>query len=113
MWKILQHDTPSDWVIATGETYTVQQFVEEAFSLVDLNHEEYIQTSEKYFRPNEVEYLLGDSTKARTELNWKPKVSFSELVKMMVDNDIKEAEKELTLLENGLIVPTWENYISP
>ena len=113
MWKILQHDTPSDWVIATGETYTVEQFVEEAFSLVDLNHEEYIQTSEKYFRPNEVEYLLGDSTKARTELNWKPKVSFSELVKMMVDNDIKEAEKELTLLENGLIVPTWENYKSP
>jgi GDPmannose 4,6-dehydratase len=56
---------------------------------------------------------LGDSTKARTELNWKPKVSFSELVKMMVDNDIKEAEKELTLLENGLIVPTWENYKSP
>ncbi len=113
MWKILQHDTPSDWVIATGETYTVQQFVEEAFSLVDLNHEEYIQTSDKYFRPNEVEYLLGDSTKARKELDWKPKVSFSELVKMMVDYDIKEAEKELTLLESGLIVPTWENYKSP
>ena len=113
MWKILQHDVPSDWVIATGETYTVQQFVEEAFSLVDLNHEEYIQTSEKYFRPNEVEYLLGDSTKARKELNWTPKVSFSELVKMMVDNDIKEAEKELTLLKSGLIVPTWENYKIP
>ncbi len=113
MWKILQHNRPDDWVIATGETHSVKEFVEEAFNYVDLNHEEYVQTSEKFFRPNEVEYLLGDPKKAKEELGWEPKVKFNDLVKMMVDHDIIEAKKELTLLKEGLISPTWENPVNP
>ena len=66
-------------------------------------------TDKKYYRPNEVGYLLGDSSKAQKELNWKIKTSFSELVKMMVDSDIELAKQEKVLLENNLISPTWEN----
>jgi len=106
---MMQHETPDDWVLATGETHTVKEFLEIAFKSVDLNWEEYVETSEKYFRPNEVDYLLGDSKKARTELNWNPKVSFQELVKLMVDFDMKEAEREKVLIENNLLKPTWEN----
>jgi GDPmannose 4,6-dehydratase len=113
MWKILQQSKPSDWVIATGETHSVQEFVNEAFSLVGLESDKYIEVSEKYFRPNEVEYLLGDASKAKKMLKWEPKVTFKELVKMMVDHDINEAKKELALINDGLIVPTWENYKLP
>jgi len=108
MWQILQHDESDDWVIATGETHSVSEFVKEAFSYIDVEEEKFITTSEKYFRPNEVEYLLGDSTKAKNTLGWEPKVKFSDLVKLMVEHDIKEAKKEYTLLKEGLIVPTWE-----
>jgi len=113
MWKILQHDSPDDWVIATGETHSVEEFVEEAFTYIELDHKEHIETSEKYLRPNEVEYLLGNPKKAETKLNWKPKVTFKELVKMMVEHDINEAKKEYTLLKEGLISPTWEHPVSP
>tara|TARA_B100000427_G_C15485794_1_gene585238 strand:- start:582 stop:1613 length:1032 start_codon:yes stop_codon:yes gene_type:complete len=109
MWKILQHDSPDDWVVATGETHSVEEFAKEAFKYIELDHKEYIETSEKYFRPNEVEYLLGDPKKATKELNWKPKVTFKELVKMMVEHDLNEAKKEYTLLKEGLISPTWEH----
>tara|TARA_B110000444_G_C18830351_1_gene592860 strand:+ start:841 stop:1872 length:1032 start_codon:yes stop_codon:yes gene_type:complete len=109
MWRILQHDKPGDWVIATGETHSVSEFVKEAFSYIGLEESEYVATSEKYFRPNEVEYLLGDSTKAENILGWKPKVMFKDLVKLMVEHDINEAKKEYTLLKEGLISPTWEN----
>ena len=109
MWKMLKHDTADDWVIATGETHTVKEFLEAAFKCVDLNWEDYVQTSEIYFRPNEVNYLLGDPSKAKKELDWKPNVSFNDLVTMMVENDLHEAEKEYTLLRDGLIKPTWEN----
>jgi len=109
MWKILQHEHSDDWVIATGETHSVQEFVEEAFNHVNLDHKEYVQTSEKYLRPNEVEYLLGDPKKAKEQLGWEPKVVFKDLVKLMVDYDINEAKKEYTLLKEGLISPTWES----
>ena len=112
MWKILQHDKAEDWVIATGETHSVSEFVKEAFSYVGLEEGKYVTTSEKYFRPNEVEYLLGDSSKAEDKLGWKPKVVFKDLVKLMVEHDIKEAKKEYTLLKEGLISPTWENPLS-
>lgn len=108
MWMMLQHDYPDDWVVATGETYTVKEFCREAFNYVNLNWEDYVLTSQKYFRPNEVEHLLGDPSKIKKEIGWKPKHSFEELVSMMVDSDIQEAEKEKTLLEKNLIVPTWE-----
>jgi GDPmannose 4,6-dehydratase len=86
----------------------VKEFVKIAFEYVDLDWEEYVQTSEKYERPNEVIHLLGDSTKARTKLNWKPQYSFRELVEMMVKSDLEVAKKESVLLNEKLIKPTWE-----
>jgi GDPmannose 4,6-dehydratase len=108
MWLMLQHKSPEDWVLATGETHTVREFVQEAFNYVGLNSEKYLLTSEKYFRPNEVNFLLGDSSKARKHLEWSPKVSFKELVEKMVDEDIKLAKQEEVLIKEGLIYPTWE-----
>ena len=108
MWMMMQHDYPEDWVLATGVTKTVRDFAEEAFTHANLNWEDYVITSEKYFRPNEVEYLLGDSSKAREVLNWKPSVDFKGLVKIMVEHDINEAKKDFTLLKDNLISPTWE-----
>lgn len=109
MWKMMQHDTPEDWVLATGITKTVKEFAEAAFSSVGLNWEEYVDVSDKYFRPNEVDYLLGDSSKARKILNWTPKVDFQGLVEIMVEHDIIEAKKDFALLKDNLISPTWEH----
>ena len=109
MWLMLQHQNPDDFVIATGETHTVKEFAELAFKHVGLNYEEFVQTDKKYFRPNEVEYLLGDYSKAKKILNWEPKTSFSQLVEMMVESDLKDAKREKVLFEEGLIVPTWEH----
>jgi GDPmannose 4,6-dehydratase len=113
MWKMLQYPQPEDWVIATGETYSVKDFTKEAFGLIGLNYEEYITSSEKYFRPNEVDYLLGNPKKAFDNLGWKPETDFKELVKMMVNHDINEAKKEYTLLKEKLISPTWESSVDP
>ena len=108
MKLMLSHDTPDDWVLATGETHTVKEFVEIAFGEAGLNWEDYVLTSEKYHRPNEVNHLLGDPTKAKNELNWKPEVDFKQLVKLMVQSDIELAEKESVLIQNDLMKPTWE-----
>ena len=107
MWLMMQHDNPDDWVLATGETHSVQEFVKLAFEIVNLNWEDYVETSDLYQRPNEVNHLLGNSKKANDLLGWVPKTSFSELVKMMVDSDILLAEREKVLLEKGLISKTW------
>ena len=112
MWMMLQHKQPDDWVLATGETHTVKEFAEKTFEKLDLNWEDYVEVSEKYFRPNEVDYLLGDSTKASKELSWKPKTSFDELIDMMIESDLNLGKRELVLLKEGLIEPTWENPIS-
>ena len=109
MYLMMQHEQPDDWVLSSDETHTVKEFVKIAFDCVNLNWEDYVVTSKKYERPNEVEHLLGDSTKARTKLNWTPEVSFKELVEMMVGSDIKEAIREKVLLDQNLIKPTWEN----
>ena len=109
MWQMMQHDTPKDWVIATGQTQSVKEFAKLAFKHVNLNWEDYVVTSEKYFRPNEVEHLLGDPSKAKNELGWTPKTSFEDLVKMMVDYDLNLAKREQVLLKENLIKPTWEN----
>lgn len=108
MWLMMQYDQPDDWVLSTGETHTVKEFVEIAFSAANLEWSDYVKTDEKFYRPNEVNYLLGDSTKAKTKLNWNPKVSFNELVNMMVENDIKLAEQEKLLIEKNLLNKTWE-----
>lgn len=109
MWQMLQHDMADDWVVATGKTNTVYEFAKSAFSYVNLNFEQYIETSTKYLRPNEVDYLLGDPTKIKKNLGWENETSFDELVKMMVDSDINLAKREKVLLDENLIKPTWEN----
>jgi GDPmannose 4,6-dehydratase len=89
MWLMLQQKRPDDYVIATGETHSVREFLEEAFSYVGLKWKKYVKVDPKYFRPAEVDILLGDPAKARKVLRWKPKVSFRELVRLMVDADME------------------------
>ena len=108
MFAMMQHSTPDDWVLATGETHTVKEFAEKAFNQVGLNSEDFVLTSEKYSRPNEVHHLLGDASKAKNILDWQPKTSFDELIKKMVDSDIELANREKVLIDNGLMKPTWE-----
>ena len=95
MWRMLQQDSPDDYVLATGEMHSVKEFLAEAFGYVGLDWEKYVKHDSRYERPSEVDQLLGDPTKARTVLGWTPKVTFKELVKMMVDADLKLAEREL------------------
>ena len=109
MWLMMQHSNPDDWVLATGESHTVEEFLKLSFSKVNLDWEDYVVTDEKYFRPNEVGFLLGDSSKAQTNLGWELKTSFDQLVNMMVESDLELAKQDKVLLENNLISPTWEN----
>jgi len=95
MWLMLQAGKPEDYVIATGETYAVRDFLTEAFGYAGLDWQEYVEIDSRYFRPTEVDLLIGDSSKAREQLGWQPRVSFSELVRMMVDADMKNVEEEL------------------
>ena len=92
MWKMLQHHTPDDFVIATGEAHTVREFCEIAFAHAGLDWEKYVVVDPKFFRPAEVDYLLGDASKAERELGWKPATTFHQLVTMMVDADRAEIE---------------------
>ena len=109
MYKILDYSDPSDWVIATGTAHSVEDFAKKAFNMIDKNYEDHVETSERYLRPNEVNYLLGDPSKANNLLNWESSTSFDDLIKLMVESDIEIATKEKMLLDNGLIKPTWEN----
>jgi GDPmannose 4,6-dehydratase len=101
MWLMLQQDTPDDYVVATGETHTVREFCDRAFKRVGLNYEDYVEIDPRYYRPAEVDLLLGDPTKAKTKLGWEPKVAFEELVDMMVDADVELAQREKTLRDAG------------
>ena len=94
---ILQHDKPDDFVVSTGEAYSVREFAEEVFNQLGLDFYKYLVNNDSYKRPVEVPYLLGDSTKIRTVLGWKPEVTFKQLVKGMIDNDMREAENELRI----------------
>jgi len=89
MWLMLQQPEPDDYVIATGETHSVREFLQTAFNYVNLRWEDYVEIDPRYFRPTEVELLIGDASKARQKLGWTPKVSFPELVKIMVEADLK------------------------
>ncbi len=91
MWRILQQDEPDDYVIGTGETRTVQEFVDAAFSYAGLDVEKHVKIDQKYFRPTEVEALLADPSRAEKKLDWKAKIKFTDLVKIMVDADLKAA----------------------
>jgi GDPmannose 4,6-dehydratase len=94
MWLMLQQETPDDYVIATGETHSVKEFAEEAFSLLGLDWRKHVEIDQEYFRPTEVDTLLGDASKAKRALNWKPKVSFKDLVRIMVASDLELAKRE-------------------
>ncbi|MBI5680697.1 MAG: GDP-mannose 4,6-dehydratase [Methanobacterium sp.] len=89
MWKILQQNEPDDYVIGTGETYSVNEFVQEAFNYVDLDFSRYVEIDPKYFRPTEVEVLIANPKKANKKIGWKPKIQFNDLVKIMVDADMR------------------------
>lgn len=123
MWKMLQVNKPDDYVIATGEEHTVREFVEYAFSIIGIKirwqgssvHEvgvndsgkEIIKIDKRYYRPTEVESLLGDYNKAKKVLNWEPKVKFTDLVEMMVEYDIDEQKKELHLKNGGFVIKNY------
>ena len=89
MWLMLQQDNPDDFVVATGETHTVREFVEAAFDHVGLDWEKYVKHDARYERPAEVDLLVGDPSKAKKLLGWEPKTRFSDLVKIMVDADLE------------------------
>ena len=96
MWMILQHPEPDDFVIATGEAHTVREFVELAFSHVNLDWERFVEVDPRYYRPAEVDFLCGDASKARGMLGWEPKTRFADLVKLMVDGDVRLLDDELS-----------------
>jgi GDPmannose 4,6-dehydratase len=96
MWLMLQTDQPDDYVVATGEKHSVREALEVAFAHAGLDYEEHVEIDPRYFRPSEVDSLLGDPTKAREKLGWEPKVRFRELVELMVDADVAELEDKLS-----------------
>jgi GDPmannose 4,6-dehydratase len=97
MWLMLQAQEASDYVIATGETHSVREFLDEAFGYLDLDWKQHVEIDPRYFRPTEVDLLLGDASKARKILGWEPKVGFRELIRIMIDHDLRLAEEEMTL----------------
>jgi GDPmannose 4,6-dehydratase len=94
MWLMLQQDEPDDYIVATGETFSVRQFLEMAFGSVGLDYREFVEFNTKYTRPSEVDVLLGDPSKARKNLGWQPEVDLPRLVKMMVEHDLELARRE-------------------
>jgi len=95
MWLMLQQNKPDDYVIATGETHSVREFLEAAFDYARMDWRKYVAIDKRYFRPTEVDVLIGDSRKARKKLGWKPKVNFKQLVRMMVDADMELVERQI------------------
>ena len=89
MWLMLQQDKPDDYVVATGETHSVREFLEESFTYAGLDWKKYVELDPRYLRPSEVDLLIGDGSKAKRQLNWEPKTKFKELVRLMVDADIQ------------------------
>jgi GDPmannose 4,6-dehydratase len=101
MWLMLQQDEPDDYVVATDETHSVREFCEKTFARLDLDYRDFVEIDPRYFRPAEVDLLLGSAEKARRRLGWRPRVSFDELVEMMVDADLELARREQVLLAAG------------
>lgn len=98
MWRMLQHDTPDDYVVATGEMHSVRELCEVAFGLVGLDYADYVRIDERYFRPTEVDQLLGDASKAAVELGWQPRTTFHDLVALMLAHDLRD---------NGIDTDQW------
>jgi len=105
MWLMLQQDKPDDYVIATGETHSVREFAQTVFGKLGLDYEKHVAVDPRYFRPTEVDVLLGDASKAKKALGWQPRVSFDQLVDMMIAADLESAKKEKTLVDAGFPAP--------
>lgn len=105
MWLMLQQPTPDDYVVATNEAYSVRQFLEETFTLAELDWQDYVEIDPRYFRPAEVDYLQGDPTKIKEKLGWQPKIKFKELVKLMYEHDLELALQEKVLRDSGRRLP--------
>jgi len=101
MWLMLQQEKPADYVVATGEAHSVQEFLEAVFGILELDWNDYVQIDARYFRPSEVDYLLGDPSKAKQTLGWQPRITFDGLVRMMVEHDLELARQEKTLRDAG------------
>jgi len=101
MWLMLQQDEPDDYVIATGENHSVREFLDEVFGYLDLDWHKYVEIDQRYYRPTEVDVLLGDASKAKKVLKWQPKVTFKELARMMTDADMEIARHEKLIKEQG------------
>lgn len=99
MWLMMQAEEPDDYVIATGETHSVREFLDETFGLLDIDWQKHVDIDPRYYRPTEVDLLLGDATKAKQKLGWEPKVSFKELVRLMVEHDLELAQAEQATLD--------------
>jgi GDPmannose 4,6-dehydratase len=93
MWLMLQQDKPDDFVIATGEAHTVREFADAAFARLKMDYRDYVEIDQAFMRPSEVDFLLGDASKAKRELGWKPKITFNELVNEMVDHAVSHPEE--------------------
>ena len=98
---MLQQEKSDDYVIATGETHSVREFLDEVFGYLELDWQGYVEIDSRYYRPSEVDFLQGDSSKARKALKWEPKVTFKEIARMMTEADMKLAEHEKILKEHG------------
>jgi GDPmannose 4,6-dehydratase len=109
MWLMLQQDQPDDYVIATGRTHSVREFVEEVFGLLGLDWKRHVEQDARYFRPAEVDLLLGNPAKAKKKLGWKPKITFKKLAKMMTEDDLLLAQSEKLLADAGLTPHHQEN----
>ncbi len=101
MWRMLQQPEPDDFVIATGESHSVTEFLDEASRCAGMAWHPYVETDPRYFRPTEVDFLLGDASKARKKLGWRPRTDFKELVRRMVEHDLEAARQECTLRDAG------------
>jgi len=101
MWLMLQQDEPDDYVVATGETHSVREFTEKVFQKLGLDWRDHVEIDPRYYRPTEVDVLLGDASKARKKLGWSPRVGFEALIDMMVAADLEQAQKEKTLKDAG------------
>jgi GDPmannose 4,6-dehydratase len=106
MWLMLNAEEADDYVIATGETHSVREFLDETFAYLDLDWKKHVETDPRYFRPAEVDLLLGDASKARAALGWEPKVGFKDLVRLMVDHDLKLAQQERAAKVVAGLTPT-------
>lgn len=104
MWLMLQQDEPDDYVIATGETHSVEEFLQQAFEYVEMDWREYVEIDPKYFRPTEIDCLVGDAARAQLKLGWCPQTGFKNLVRMMVEHDLELAARERSLMDAGYSV---------